>query len=112
MRISDWSSDVCSSDLPQLYALSHVVAVAPDTSSVYGTTPIAQYHGLHASDFITTPATIAGASAASDAGSYTLSASGATASDPAYRFVYLPAVLTVPPEIGSASWRDRGCPDG
>src|SRR3546814_19725026 len=71
MRISDWSSDVCSSDLPQLYALSHVVAVAPDTSSVYGTTPIAQYHGLHASDFITTPATIAGASAASDAGSYT-----------------------------------------
>src|SRR3546814_3426244 len=38
---------------PQLYALSHVVAVAPDTSSVYGTTPIAQYHGLHASDFIT-----------------------------------------------------------
>src|SRR3546814_4371303 len=43
---------------PQLYALSHVVAVAPDTSSVYGTTPIAQYHGLHASDFITTPATI------------------------------------------------------
>src|SRR3546814_1015440 len=82
---------------PQLYALSHVVAVAPDTSSVYGTTPIAQYHGLHASDFITTPATIAGASAASDAGSYTLSASGATASDPAYRFVYLPAVLTVTP---------------
>src|SRR3546814_20116814 len=82
---------------PQLYALGHVVAVAPDTSSVYGTTPIAQYHGLHARDFITTTATIAGASAASDAGRYTHSASRATAHDPAYPFVQLTTVLTTTP---------------
>ncbi|MCW0198964.1 MBG domain-containing protein [Sphingopyxis sp.] len=86
---------------PELYALSSVVAVAPnDAVTVYGApaqTPIAQYYGLHAGDSITAPATIAGASAASDAGSYALTASGARASDPAYRFVYQPATLSVTP---------------
>nr|WP_246427189.1 MBG domain-containing protein [Sphingopyxis panaciterrulae] len=86
---------------PELYALSRVVAVAPnDAATVYGTpaqTPIAQYYGLRASDFLTAPATIAGASAAGDADDYPLTASGARASNPAYRFVYLPATLTVTP---------------
>src|SRR3546814_6476269 len=30
MRISDWSSDVCSSDLPRLYSLASSLAAAPD----------------------------------------------------------------------------------
>src|SRR3546814_14651363 len=30
MRISDWSSDVCSSDLPQLPAVDHVLGVGEE----------------------------------------------------------------------------------
>src|SRR3546814_20667895 len=61
---------------PQLYALSHVVAIAHDTSSVCGPTTIAKKTGLKGSDIITTPGTLPGDQAASAAGHYKLKAPG------------------------------------
>src|SRR3546814_9524709 len=39
MRISDWSSDVCSSDLARYRILSHATALAPRTSAALPARP-------------------------------------------------------------------------
>ena len=82
---------------PQLYALSYVVAVAPGTTSTYGSPLTAQYYGLHSGDVITTPATLSGVSSTSPVGTYLVTASGASTTNPLYRYVYLPANNTVTP---------------
>ena len=82
---------------PQLYALSYVVAVAPGTSSTYGSPLAAQYYGLHSGDSISTPATLSGVSTVSPVGTYFITASGANSANPLYRYVYLPANDTVTP---------------
>ncbi|WP_234187077.1 YDG domain-containing protein [Shinella sp. NM-101] len=92
---------------PQLYVLSHVVAVAPGAiTTVYGNgaqTLPAQYYGLRAGDTITSQATTAGLTTTTPVGTHTISGTGAGASNAAYRFVYMPAQVTVTPRPLSLS---------
>jgi filamentous hemagglutinin family protein len=92
---------------PQLYALSRVVTVAPSpATTVYGDGApalLAQYYGLRAGDFITSQATLGAILTTTPVGTYMVSASGASASNAAYRFVYLPGQVTVTPRPLSLS---------
>ena len=92
---------------PQLYALNRIVAVAPSAvTTVYGNgtqTLPAQYYGLRAGDTVTSQATTAGITTTTPVGTYTFSGTGASASNAAYRFVYLPGQVTVTPRALSLS---------
>src|SRR3546814_3824895 len=52
MRISDWSSDVCSSDLPFIWLHDHYAVLAQpfDIASGSGMFPHADIHGGHSKD--------------------------------------------------------------
>src|SRR3546814_12947883 len=46
MRISDWSSDVCSSDLPSLALLVRLYDAYPDQVAVFRVPSMAEFHDL------------------------------------------------------------------
>src|SRR3546814_18530739 len=120
MRISDWSSDVCSSDLVLTVTPAPLTVAANDLNRIYDGTAFAG-NGVSYSGFVGgQDASVLGGSliyggsaqGAVDAGSYTIEVSGLSAGS--YAITYIEGAITTVRrgEIGRASWRDRVCPYG
>src|SRR3546814_11396530 len=95
MRISDWSSDVCSSDLSSIYG---------DTPSLTGTVSAAGLKNDDGLESVTSGAAIwtSAADATSDVGAYAVAGSGLAGDSGTYRFSFAQAAanataLTIAP---------------
>src|SRR3546814_12287608 len=103
MRISDWSSDVCSSDLSSIYG---------DTPSLTGTVSAAGLKNDDGLESVTSGAAIwtSAADATSDVGAYAVAGSGLAGDSGNYRFSFAQdAANATALKIGRASGRERVC---
>src|SRR3546814_4271479 len=104
MRISDWSSDVCSSDLPVFAAVKAREGLTAETYALYGHSGGAQFVHRY---ILAGGGPHMGRAVSANAGSYAMP-------DPAVAWPFglrgLPAGLWDPAkEIGRASCRERVC---